>query len=56
MQSNRDELTKPREIPHAALVEVEMAIDSATYPGWSDTKQNLLRAMDSVRKLEQQQI
>ena len=33
-----------------------MAIDSATYPDWSDTKQNLLRAMDLVRKLEQQRI
>ena len=56
MQSNRDYLTKLLEILHATLVEVEIAIDSATYPDWSDTKQNLVMAMDLARKLEQQQI
>ena len=47
---------KLRGVLHASLVEVEMAIDSGTYPDWSDTKQNLIRALDLVRKLEQQQI
>ena len=56
MQSNRDDLTKLREMLRASLVEVEVAIDSATYPDWSDTKQSLLGAMDLVRKLEQEQI
>ena len=56
MQSDRDDMMKLRAILHASSVEIEMAIDSATYPDWSDTKQNLLRAIDLVRRLEQQQV
>jgi hypothetical protein len=41
---------------HSTLVEVEMAIDSATYPDWSETKESLLKAIELVRKLERDQM
>ncbi|MFY9611668.1 MAG: hypothetical protein WAU45_24030 [Blastocatellia bacterium] len=49
------ELSKLRELLSATLVEVEIAIDTATYPDWTETKENLLRAIDIVRKLERDQ-
>ena len=45
-----------RELVHAALVEVEMAIDTETYPDWTDTKESLLRAIEILRKLERDQM
>jgi len=52
MSGNTSELTRLREALHKALVEVEMAIDTATHPDWTETKENLLQAMEIVRKLE----
>ena len=49
------ELSKLREILSSTLVEIEVAIDTATYPDWSETKENLLRAIDLLRKLERDQ-
>lgn len=46
------ELSKLRELLRSTLVEVEVAIDTATYPDWTTTKETLLRAIDIVRKLE----
>jgi hypothetical protein len=51
-----DELSKLRELLSATVVEVEVAIDTATYPDWTETKESLLRAIDIVRKLERDQI
>ena len=50
-----NELSKLRELLAATVVEVEVAIDTATYPDWTETKENLLRAIDIVRKLERDQ-
>ena len=61
-QSSREQLMakvdlqRLHEILRAAVVEVEIAIDTATYPDWSDTKENLLRAIDITRKLERDQV
>ena len=52
MGANPTELTKLREALHKALVEVEVAIDTATNPDWTETKENLLQAIEIVRKLE----
>jgi hypothetical protein len=52
MGANTTELTKLREALHKALVEVEVAIDTSTHPDWTETKENLLQAIDIVRKLE----
>jgi len=51
-----DELTRLRGLLHTTLVEVEVAIDTATYPDWTETKENLLRAIDIVRKLERDSV
>ena len=55
MAGEKSDLKKLRELLHAMLVEVEMSIDSGTYPDWTDTKENLLRALDVVRVLERDQ-
>ena len=52
MGANTTELTKLREALHRSLVEVEVAIDTATHPDWTETKENLLQAIEIVRKLE----
>jgi hypothetical protein len=49
------DLSRLRELLSSILVEVEIAIDTATYPDWTETKENLLRALDIVRKLERDQ-
>jgi hypothetical protein len=54
--ANKAELSKLREVLHSIIVEVEMAIDTETYPDWSDTKENLLKAIETVRKLERDQM
>jgi len=38
------------------LVEIEMAIDTQTYPDWRVVKTNLLEALELVRKLERDQV
>ena len=42
-----------------AIVQAEtdrIAIDTRTYPDWADTKENLLKAVELVRKLERDQM
>jgi hypothetical protein len=56
MPSAKSDLARLRELVHAALVEVEVAIDTETYPDWTDTKESLLRAIEIVRKLERDQM
>lgn len=56
MATDKNELSKLREILHSTIVEVEMALDTATYPDWSETKENLLKALEFVRRLERDQM
>jgi hypothetical protein len=49
------DLARLRELVHKALVEVEMALDTETYPDWTETKEGLLKALEVVRKLERDQ-
>ena len=55
MAADKTDLTRLRGLLHSTLVEVEMAIDSETYPDWTETKESLLRAIEVVRKLERDQ-
>jgi hypothetical protein len=52
MGADKTDLSKLREILHTAIVEVEIAMDTDTHPDWAETKQNLLKAIEIVRKLE----
>jgi hypothetical protein len=52
MTTDKNDLSKLREVLHSAIVEVEVALDTGTHPDWSDTKESLLRAVEMVRKLE----
>ena len=52
----KTDLSKLREVLHTTIVEVEMAIDTETYPDWTETKENLLKAIEIVRKLERDQL
>jgi hypothetical protein len=56
MTSDKTELSNLRRILHSTVVEVEIAIDTATYPDWTETKENLLKALDVVRRLERDQM
>jgi hypothetical protein len=56
MGANTTELSKLREALHKVLVEVEIAIDTATHPDWTETKENLLQAIEIVRKLERDRL
>lgn len=56
MGGEKSDLSKLRETLHSAIVEVEVAIDTGTNPDWSETKENLLRAVEMVRKLERDSI
>ena len=51
-----NDLARLRELLHSTLVEVEVAIDTQTYPDWSAAKENLLRAVDIVRRLERDSV
>ena len=55
MTSDKTELSKLHQILRSTIVEVEVAIDTATYPDWTETKENLLKAMEVVRRLERDQ-
>jgi hypothetical protein len=54
--SDKADLSKLRETLRSTVVEVEIALDTATYPDWTETKENLLKALDIVRKLERDQM
>lgn len=51
-----DDLQKLHDILRHALVEVEIAMDTKTYPDWADTKESLLRGIEITRRLERDQI
>jgi len=52
MGAEKTDLSRLRAILHSTNVEVEVAIDTGTHPDWNETKENLLRALEIVRKLE----
>jgi hypothetical protein len=52
----KKELDRLHELLRPMLVEVEMAIDTGTYPDWSVVKTNLLESLEVVRKLERDQV
>ena len=52
MAADKTDLSKLREVLHTVIVEVEVAMDTGTRPDWTETKQNLLQAIEIVRKLE----
>ncbi|HYP29478.1 MAG TPA: hypothetical protein VE262_22395 [Blastocatellia bacterium] len=56
MAAEKTDLNRLRELIHSTVVEVEMAIDTSTHPDWAETKENLLRAIEIVRKLERDQM
>jgi hypothetical protein len=56
MPSAKSDLSRLRELMHSALVEVEIAVDTETYPDWTETKESLLKAIDILRKLERDQM
>ena len=56
MGAEKSDLSKLREVLHSAIVEVEIAMDTGTHPDWTDTKENLLRALEIVRKLERDHV
>jgi len=56
MAKLKGELERLRELLHPVLVEVEMSIDTETYPEWAVVKENLLQALEIVRKLERDQL
>jgi hypothetical protein len=56
MPSAKSDLARLRELVHAALVEIEIALDTETYPDWADTKESLLKAIEILRKLERDQM
>ena len=56
MGTEKTDLSRLREVLHSAIVEVEIAIDTGTHPDWADTKENLLKAVEMIRKLERDQM
>ncbi|MBI3950106.1 MAG: hypothetical protein HY314_06595 [Acidobacteria bacterium] len=56
MAKLKAELERLRQVLHPMLVEIEMAMDTETYPDWSVVKTNMLEALEIVRKLERDQV
>ena len=56
MGADKTDLSKLREVLQSAIVEVEIAMDTGTHPDWAETKENLLKAIEVVRKLERDQL
>jgi hypothetical protein len=56
MPKLKSQLERLHQLLRPLLIEVEMAIDTETYPDWSVVKSNLLEALEIVRKLEADQV
>lgn len=54
--SAQQDLKRMRDLLHPVLVEIEMALDSSTFPDWSVVKDNLLKAIELTKKLERDQL
>lgn len=55
-EKSRHDLSRLRELLHPVLVEIEMSLDSATFPDWSVVKNKLLEAIELTKKLERDQL
>lgn len=51
-----EDLQKLHALLRSTIIEVEIAIDTQTYPDWADTKENLLKGVEIVRRLERDQV
>jgi hypothetical protein len=51
-----EDLQKLHALLRSTIIEVEIAIDTQTYPDWADTKENLLKAVELIRRLERDQV
>jgi hypothetical protein len=51
-----EDLQKLHTLLRSTIIEVEIAIDTKTYPDWADTKENLLHAVELIRRLERDQV
>jgi len=51
-----NDLSRLRELLHSTLVEVEVALDTQTFPDWSESKEKLLRAIEILRRLERDSV
>jgi hypothetical protein len=51
-----EDLQKLHTLLRSTIIEVEIAIDTQTYPDWADTKENLLKAVEVIRRLERDQV
>jgi hypothetical protein len=56
MEGRNADLERLRQLLHPVLVEIERGIETETDPEWSVVKENLLRALEVVRKLERDQL
>jgi predicted metallo-beta-lactamase superfamily hydrolase len=52
----RADLERLHQLLQSVLREVEQGIRAETYPEWSGVKENLLQALELVRKLERDQL
>ncbi len=51
-----EDLQKLHALLRSTIIEVEIAMDTETYPDWADTKENLLKAVEVIRRLEREQV
>mgnify|MGYP000098727527 CR=1 FL=1 len=56
MARARADLERLQQLLQSVLLEVERGIRAETYPEWSAVKENLLQALELVRKLERDQL
>lgn len=56
MTKLKSSLEQLRGLLQPILVEVEMAMDTQTYPDWTVVKDHILQSLELVRKLERDQI
>jgi hypothetical protein len=56
MSTLKKELAALHDKLRSSLVEIEMAIDTETYPDWTLVKDRLLESIELVRKLERDQL
>lgn len=56
MSKQNKDLNNLHEKLRTVMVEVEMALDTETYPDWTVVKNSLLESIELVKKLEREQL
>lgn len=56
MSKQNKDLSNLHEKLRTVVVEVEMALDTETYPDWTVVKNTLLESIELVKKLEREQL